>query len=76
MSVAIFSFDDSGQQSGNTAAAFAPRFDIGSGRPFNTEVDALTGKFSAARRVVDRICSVRSIRQAAGSAQSEQLVAE
>jgi hypothetical protein len=41
-------------QSGNAAAIFSPlRLGEAGGRPFDTEVDAIMGGYSAARRFVD-----------------------
>jgi hypothetical protein len=41
-------------QAGNALAIFSPlRFGETGGRPFDTEVDALMGGYSAARRIVD-----------------------
>ncbi|TCK84216.1 hypothetical protein B0G74_9039 [Paraburkholderia sp. BL9I2N2] len=41
-------------QAGNAVGIFSPlRFGEARGRPFDTEVDALTGGYSAARRIVD-----------------------
>ena len=43
-------------QAGNAVAIFSPlRFGEAGGRPFDTEVDALMGGYSAARRIVDDI---------------------
>lgn len=39
---------------GNNVASFSPlRFGEAGGRPFDTEVDALMGGYSAARKIVD-----------------------
>lgn len=41
-------------QAGNAVAILSPlRFGEAGGRPFDTEVDALMGGYSAARRIVD-----------------------
>ena len=41
-------------QAGNAVAIFSPiRFGETGGRPFDTEVDALMGGYSAARKIVD-----------------------
>jgi hypothetical protein len=41
-------------QAGNAVAMFSPlRFGEAGGRPFDTEVDALMGGYSAARKIVD-----------------------
>lgn len=41
-------------QAGNALAMFSPlRFGETGGRPFETEVDALMGGYSAARKIVD-----------------------
>jgi hypothetical protein len=41
-------------QAGNAVALFSPlRFGEPGGRPFDTEVDALMGGYSAARKIVD-----------------------
>ena len=48
-------------QSGAAMAVFSPlRFSESSGHPFATEADALTGGYSAARRIVDDLFSHES----------------
>lgn len=48
--------------SGAAVAVFSPlRFGEAGGRPFTTEVDALMGGHSAARRIVDDLFSSQSV---------------
>jgi hypothetical protein len=43
-------------RSGQVVATFSPlRFDVSGGRPFDTEVDALMGGYSAGRRIVENL---------------------
>lgn len=49
-------------QGGATVAVFSPlRFGETGGRPFATEVDALMGGFSAARKIVDDLFSREAV---------------
>jgi hypothetical protein len=48
-------------KAGAAVAVFSPlRFGEAGGRPFATEADALMGGYSAARRIVDDLCSGES----------------
>ncbi|RQS68471.1 hypothetical protein DID96_19665 [Burkholderia sp. Bp8963] len=48
-------------QAGHAIATFSPlRYGDAGGRPFDTEVDAMMGGYSAARRIVDDLFSRQS----------------